>query len=173
MTRYLVFGALSAAALAAAACAPPPGADPCEAANREVNLFSLWGNTATGVYDACLEDLRGELARAQLRVRVLQGEATRLDAEAASLEGERAEAARRLAAANRRHSEVLARLDAAREGQNVDRARLNEVLAREDNLARELEALNREGAASAEEADRLSREQDDLMQRIDAMLGMG
>ena len=173
MIRFLAIGALSAAALATASCAPPPGADPCDAANREVNLFTLWGNTATGIYDACLEDLQDELARAQLRVRVMQGEAARLEAEAAGLEGERAEAARRLAAANRRHVEVLARLEAAREGQNVDRTRLDEVLAREDQLAQELEALNREGVASAEEADRLSREQDDLMQRIDAMLGMG
>ena len=160
----------AALALTASACVTTTPQDPCAAAGRDVDLLVLLGNTTSGAYDACLEDLRGELARARLRARVLQGEADRLEAEAASLEGERAEAARRLAEANARQADALARLDAAERAHTVDQRKLRDVLAREEALARELEDLNRQGGMEAAEAERLQREQEELEQRIEALL---
>ena len=100
------------ATLVLAACAPAHrGGDPCAAANRDINLFSLVGNSASGAYDKCLDDLRIELARARLRATGLRAEAARLESEAATLEGERAAAARRLAAANARQVAALRRVE--------------------------------------------------------------
>ena len=166
--------AAGVAALILAACVPAHReGDRCAAANRDINLFSLLGNTTSGVYDECLGDLRSELARARLRATGLQAEARRLEAEAAALEGERAAAARRLAAANARHVVALRRVEAAKASQAVDRARLQNVLAREAALAQELEQLNRSGGIDVTLADRLQREQEELVRRIDAMLGDG
>lgn len=154
------------------ACMATSG-DPCTDAERDVNLFSLLDNSLSGTYDACLDDLRDDLARARLRARVLQGEADRLEAEAEALEGERAEAARRLAGLNARQVDALSRLEEAREGQAVDQLVLDDVLRREQELASELETLNRDGGIDSVEARRLEREQTDLMERIDALLGDG
>ena len=163
------------ALLVLAACNPAHrGGDPCAAANRDISLFSLVGNSASGVYDKCLDDLRSELARARLRATGLRAEAARLESEAATLEGERAAAARRLAAANARQVAALRRVEEARETRDVDRARLRDVLAREASLAQELEALNRSGGGvDADRAERLKRAQEELNRRIDAMLGEG
>ena len=173
MRRGVAFAAgVPALALVLSACAPTNQGDPCGAASREIDLFVLLGNTTSGAYDACLDELRDELARARLRARVLQGEAVRLEAEAADLEGERAAAARRLAAANTRQAGVLARLEMAREARSVDRARLRDVLAQEAELSRELEELNRGSGVDAVDAERLENEQEELIRRIDAMLGI-
>ena len=166
--------AASLAALILAACVPAhTEADPCAAANRDINLFSLLGNTTSGVYDKCLDDLRSELARARLRARGLQAEARRLEAEAATLQGERAAAARRLAAVNVRQVATLRRVESAKTSQAVDQARLRDVLAREAALAQELEQLNLNTGIGATQADRLQRKQEGLNRRIDAMLGDG
>ncbi len=147
--------------------------DPCADAERDVDLFTLLDNSLSGTYDACLDDLRDDLARARLRARVLQAEADRLEVEAEALEGERAEAARRLAGLNARQVEALNRLEEAKEGKSVDQLVLDDVLTREQELASELEALNRNGGIDTAEAQRFEREQSDLMERIDALLGDG
>ena len=161
----------AATAFAVAAPAGGSGDDPCAAADREINLGTLLGNKFSGAYDKCLEDLRDKAARVRLRARILRGEAARLEAEAAKLEGERAAAARRLAAMNERQADALARLEAAKDSQEVDQKRLQDVLERGDKLARELAELNRVKGASAAEAERLEREQEELLRRIDVMLG--
>ena len=162
------------AALLLAACGPAHrGDDPCATANRDINLFSLLGNTASGAYDKCLDDLRSELARARLRATGLRAEARRLEAEAATLEGERAAAARRLADANARQVAAFRRVEAAKASQAVDRARLQDVLAREATLSQELHQINRSGGIDAARAAQLQREQEGLNRRIDAMLGGG
>ena len=170
LLRHILAVPVTAAFLSA--CMATSG-DPCADAERDVNLFSLLDNSLSGTYDACLDDLRDDLARARLRARVLQGEADRLEAEAEALEGERAEAARRLAGLNARQVDALSRLEEAREGQAVDQVVLDDVLRREQELASELEALNRDGEIDSVEARRLEREQTDLMERIDALLGDG
>ena len=160
------------AAAMLSACMATTG-DPCADAERNVDLFTLLDNSLSGTYDACLDDLREDLARARLRARVLQGEADRLEAEAEALEGEHAEAARRLAGLNSRQADALNRLEEAKEGQAVDQLLLDDVLKREQELAGELEALNRDGGIDSVEAQRLEREQSDLMERIEALLGDG
>ena len=170
LLRHILAVPVTAAFLSA--CMATSG-DPCADAERDVNLFSLLDNSLSGTYDACLDDLRDDLARARLRARVLQGEADRLEAVAEALEGERAEAARRLAGLNARQVDALSRLGEAREGQAVDQLVLDDVLRREQELASELEALNRDGGIDSVEARRLEREQTDLMERIDALLGDG
>lgn len=170
LLRHILAVPVTAAFLSA--CMATSG-DPCADAERDVNLFSLLDNSLSGTYDACLDDLRDDLARARLRARVLQGEADRLEAEAEALEGERAEAARRLAGLNARQVDALSRLEEAREGQAVDHLVLDDVLRREQELASELETLNRDGGIDSVEAQRLEREQTDLMERIDALLGDG
>ncbi len=170
LLRHILAVPVTAAFLSA--CMATSG-DPCADAERDVNLFSLLDNSLSGTYDACLDDLRDDLARARLRARVLQGEADRLEAEAEALEGERAEAARRLAGLNARQVDALSRLEEAREGQAVDQVVLDDILRREQELASELEALNRDGEIDSVEARRLEREQTDLMERIDALLGDG
>lgn len=170
LLRHILAVPVTAAFLSA--CMATSG-DPCADAERDVNLFSLLDNSLSGTYDACLDDLRDDLARARLRARVLQGEADRLEAEAEALEGEHAEAARRLAGLNARQVDALSRLEEAREGQAVDQLVLDDVLRREQELASELEALNRDGGIDSVEAQRLEREQTDLMERIDALLGDG
>ncbi len=170
LLRHILAVPLTAAFLSA--CMATSG-DPCADAERDVDLFTLLDNSLSGTYDACLGDLRDDLARARLRVRVLQGEADRLEAEAGTLEGERAEAARRLAELNARQAAALTRLEDAREGQVVDHLVLDDVLKREQELASELETLNRDGAIDSAEAQRLEDEQSDLMERIDALLGDG
>ena len=162
-----------ALALGVAACAATPQGNPCGAANRGINLSVLFENSTSGTYDACLDDLRDKVARARLRARILQGQAARLEAESEKLEGERAAAARRLAAANARQARAFERLEAANESQNVDSARLEEVISQAEKLAQELEALNRTNGANVAQAERLEREQEDLHRRIDAMLGEG
>ena len=164
--------AVPVAAAFLSACMATTG-DPCADAERNVDLFTLLDNSLSGTYDACLDDLREDLARARLRARVLQGEADRLEAEAEALEGERAEAARRLAGLNSRQADALNRLEEAKEGQAVDQLLLDDVLKRELELAGELEALNRDGGIDSTEAQRFEREQSDLMERIDALLGDG
>ncbi|MCE2520599.1 MAG: hypothetical protein J4G15_12435 [Alphaproteobacteria bacterium] len=164
--------AVPVAAAFLSACMATSG-DPCADAERDVDLFTLLDNSLSGTYDACLGDLRDDLARARLRARVLQGEADRLEAEAEALEGERAEAARRLAALNARQADALNRLEQARQGQVVDQLVLDDVLEREQELASELEVLNRDGGIDPAEAQRLEREQSDLMERIDALLSEG
>jgi len=160
------------AALTLAACAPTHRpADPCAAANRDVDLFGLIGNMASSVYEECLADLRGKLARARLQATNFQAEAKRLEAEAAALEGESAAAAQRLADANARQAAALRELKAAQASEAVDQARLQGVLARSAALAEQLEELNRAGGVDAERAERLQREQADLIRRIGAMLG--
>ena len=168
--RGFAFAVAVSLSMVAASCGTTTPDDPCAAAGRQVDLFVLLGNSASGAYDACLDDLRGELARARLRARMLQGEADRLESEAASLEGERAAAARRLAAANARQAEALARLEGAREAHPVDQRRLRDVLARQEALTRELEDLNRRGGIEAAEAERLQREQTELERRIDDLV---
>ena len=170
LLRHILAVPVTAAFLSA--CMATSG-DPCADAERDVNLFSLLDNSLSGTYDACLDDLRDDLARARLRARVLQGEADRLEAEAEALEGERAEAALRLAGLNARQVDALSRLEEAREGQAVDHLVLDDVLRREQELASELETLNRDGGIDSVEAQRLEREQTDLMERIDALLGDG
>ena len=170
LLRHIVAVPVTAALLSA--CMATSG-DPCADAERDVELFALLDNSLSGTYDACLDDLRDDLARIRLRARVLQGEADRLEAEAGALEGERAEAVRRLAGLNARQSDALSRLEGAREGQVVDQLVLDDVLEREQQLASELEALNRDGGVDSAEARRLEREQSDLMERIDALLGDG
>ena len=165
--------ATTALALGVAACAATPQGDPCADANRGINLSVLFENSTSGTYDACLDDLRDKVARARLRARIHQGQAARLEAESEKLEGERAAAARRLAAANARQARAFERLEAANESQNVDSARLKEVISRGEKLAQELEALNRTNGANVAQAERLEREQEDLHRRIDAMLGEG
>ena len=170
LLRHILAVPLTAAFLSA--CMATSG-DPCADAERDVDLFTLLDNSLSGTYDACLNDLRDDLARARLRARVLQGEADRLEAEAGALEGERAEAARRLAELNARQADALTRLDDAREGQVIDHLVLDDVLKREQELASELERLNRDGGIDPAEAQRLEHEQSDLMERIDALLGDG
>ena len=154
------------------ACIATSG-DPCADAERDVNLFTLLDNSLSGTYDACLDDLRDDLARARLRARILQGEADRLEAESETLEGERAEAVLRLAGLNARQADALNRLEEAREGQTVDQLVLDDVLEREQDLASELEVLNRNGGIDSAEAQRFEDEQSDLMERIDVLLGDG
>ena len=156
-----------------AACVSTTPGDPCAGANRDVDLFVLLDNTVSGNYDACLDELRDELDRARLRARVLEGEAARLEAEAAQLEGERAEAARRLAELNSRQAETLRRLEGAREAHAVDEAALRDVLQREQELASELESHNIEGGIDSTRSRSLEQEQDELLQRIEALLGEG
>ena len=170
------FAATVLAAATTVALAAPAGAakgDPCAAANRDVNLFSLLGNSMSGTYDKCLEELRDKAARVRLHARLLRGEAARLEAEAAKLEGERAAAARRLAAANARQADTLRRLEAAKESRSVDREKLQDVLAQGEKLARQLDELNRTSGVNTAQAERLKREQKELNRRIDAMLGEG
>ena len=50
---------------------------------------------------------------------------------------------------------------------------LDDVLEREQELAIELESLNRDGGIDASEAQRFEREQSDLMERIEVLLGDG
>jgi len=119
--------AVPVAAAFLSACMATSG-DPCADAERDVDLFTLLDNSLSGTYDACLGDLRDDLARARLRARVLQGEADRLEAEAEALEGEHAEAVRRLAALNARQAGALNRLEEARQGQVVDQLVLDDVL---------------------------------------------
>ena len=164
--------AVPVAAAFVSACMVTSG-DPCADAERDIDLFTLLDNSLSGTYDACLDDLRDDLARARLRARVLQGEADRLEAEAEALEGERAEAARRLAGLNARQADALNRLEEAKEGQTVDQFVLDDVLRREQELASELEALNRDGGIASAEARRFEREQSDLLERIEALLGDG
>ena len=170
LPRHILAVPVTAAFLSA--CMATSG-DPCADAERDVHLFTLLDNSLSETYDACLDDLRDDLARARLRARVLQGETDRLETEAEALEGERAEAARRLAGLNSRQADALNRLEEAREGQAVDQLVLDDVLRREQELASELEALNRDGGIDSTEAQRLEREQSDLMERIDALLGDG
>ncbi len=164
--------AVPVAASFLSACMASSG-DRCADAERNVDLVSLLDNSLSGTYDACLDNLRDDLARARLSARVLRGEADRLEAEAEALEGERAEAARRLAGLNARQADALDRLEEARAGQEVDHLALDDVLRREQELASELEALSREGGINDVEARRLERQQSDLMERIDALLGDG
>ncbi len=168
--RHIVAAPVAAAFLSA--CMATTG-DPCTDADRNVDLFMLLDNSLSGTYDACLDDLRDDLARARLRARVLQGEADRLEAEAEVLEGERAEAARRLGELNARQAAALNRLEEAREGRAVDQLVLNEVLDREQALADELESHNRDGGIDVIEAQRFERQQSDLLERIDVLLGDG
>ena len=76
--------AAAAAALGVAASPATPEADPCAAADRGVSFFVLLENSTSGIYDACLDELRDKVARARLRARILQGQAARLEAEARS-----------------------------------------------------------------------------------------
>ena len=165
--------AVVAVALGVAASPATPEGDPCAATDRGVSFFVLLDNSTSGIYDDCLDALRDKLARARLRARILQGQAARLEAEAEKLEGERAAAARRLAAANVRQAEALRRLREAKKSQTVDRARLNDVLAQGEEIAKELEELNRAKGANAAQAERIEREQEELHRRIDAMLAEG
>ena len=55
----------------------------------------------------------------------------------------------------------------------MDRARLNDVLAQGEAIAKELEELNRANGANAAQAKRIEQEQEELHRRIDAMLAEG
>ena len=169
----IVLALAIALALVGAASSAERQRDPCTSASRDINIFSLLDNSASGTYDACLDDLRDKLTRLRLRTRLLQGEAARLRAEAGNLEGERAAAAQRLAAANARQAAAFARLEAARESRDVDRAKLRDVLSRAEELAQELDELNRAGRVDSARGQRLKQEQEELFRRIDAMLGQG
>ena len=170
MRRFVIPSVI--VALLSACVSTTPG-DPCSGANRDVDLFVLLDNSVSGNYDACLDELRDELDRARLRARVLEAEALRLEVEAEELEGESAEAARRLAELNSRHAETLQRLEGAREAQAVDEDALREILQREQELAGELESLNMEGGIDSTGSQRLEEEQDELLQRIETLLGEG
>lgn len=170
LLRHIV--ALPVAAVFLSACMATTG-DPCADAERDIDLFTLLDNSLSGTYDACLDDLRDDLARVRLRATVLQGEADRLAEEAEALERERAEAALRLAELNARQADALNRLEDAREGQAVDQLVLNDVLESEQELANELESLNQDGGIDAAEAQQFEREQSELMDRIEVLLGDG
>ena len=74
---------------------------------------------------------------------------------------------------NARLADALTRLEDARQGQVVDHLVLDDVLKREQERASEFEALNGDGGIDSAEAQRFEREQSELMERIDALLGDG
>lgn len=154
-----------AVALVLAACAP--AADPCARANQPVNIFTLLANTTTGSYDACLDDLRGDLAAAQLRATTLRAQAAALEAEAARLDGERRAAAERLAAINQRQAAAVARITALDRSRAVERAALDQVLATERDVSGQIADQNATRGADPARAAALEAEVGRLESQLD------
>lgn len=156
---------LGPTALALAACAP--AADPCASANRDVNLATLIGNSASGNYNACLDTMRAELNALRVEAASLREQSNALDRQAAQLTGERAAAARRLADLNTEQARLLdtiSRADSSSIGaaQAVDQA---------NALNADINALNANGGAAAADAAEIAQRQARLNQLADIMLG--
>ncbi len=145
-------------ALALLAACAQPGADNCDQANRSINFVNLLANSVSGSYDACLDDLRGDLAAARLRARSLEAEAQNLRAEEARLSGERRRAAGRLAALNERQAAAVSRLTEASADREVERAALEQALAQERQTSAALADQNIQGGADPARAAALEAE---------------
>lgn len=155
-----------------AACAQKTGREACATANSEVNLGNLLGASLSGSYDGCVEQMRADLAAARMRARALEAQADRLERERARLSQQEAEAARRLAGASRRQSTLVTRLERAESDRDVDQAELQRLLDEEARLGRRLEDLGQEGGVSSAEAAEIRREQDEILARMESLMGM-
>lgn len=116
MTHRAILPAMGGAALLLVAACTDPNASACETANRDISFVNLAGNSLSGSYAACVEDLEGELAALRLEARRLSAEAARLDALGAGLDGERRDAAHRLAQITARQSELAGQIAAVGAG---------------------------------------------------------
>lgn len=148
------------AALLVAACTDP-NLDACGNANRDVNLGNLVGNTVSGSFNQCIDDLQQELNSLRLEGRQLQIEEARLRGISTGLSGEERAAAERLANLNATQAALVARI--AQSGSAAEDSSLNRVLVEERNLR---SALAQEGngidAAAAEDLARRQRALDQL-----------
>lgn len=132
-----------------------PGASACDNANRDITLGNLAGNSMSGSYAACVNDLKSELQGLRLQSRSLQAEAARLNAAAASMDGERRAAAQRLARLNAEQARLMQEISTARSDASSPRVR--QVLAEEQRLRRDIQAQGQ--GADPDVAQRLSERQ--------------
>jgi hypothetical protein len=159
--------AASGLALGLAACTP--AADPCAAANRDINLITLAGNSAAGNYGACIEDLQGELQQLRLEANSLQARADELNRQARSASAERRSRLSALAAVNAEQAALARELSASSSVVDTREADIRRLVTEERALQARLASAS-EATTEAEIAD-IRRSQAALTNRIRQVRG--
>lgn len=164
------FGAV-VCVVAVCSCATPQGEAACTAANRKVTIGSLLSNTLSGSYDACLNELRRDLAALHLEGRLLEAEAQRLSAEAEAAEAERQTALQRVADLLLEQAALAQQLAELDEDVTTSQAELESILAGEQALRERLSALDVSVTDDEmrAEIERLEAEQQQILAVIEAL----
>lgn len=165
MSRIISLGFVSV--LMVSACSEP-GGDPCASANRDVNLGTLIGNSASGNYSQCLTSMRAELAALQLEASNLRQQASALSAQASQLDGERRAATQRLAAINAEQARLLDQI--ASSGTSASEAQAQNAVSEANAVNQQIEALNSTGTASTAQAAEIRARQERLNRLAQVMV---
>lgn len=147
-------------------CAPPAPETACAAANRPITLGSLYTNSLSRTYDACLDQLRTELAALRLSAREMEARVAQLNKESSVASAQRAAAERRLAAMTAEQAEIARSITGLAETRAVNERELRRILDEESRLRGQITNLEEPTPAQAREiADR----QEALRRRVDGL----
>ena len=144
-----------------------PGPDAaCTAANRPITLGTLYSNSLSGTYDACLDQLRTELAALRLTAREMDARAAELNRQTASASAVRAADERRLAAVTAEQADIARSISGLAETRTVNERELRQVLDEESRLRDQIAALD---GPSQEQAAEIADRQAALRERVSGL----
>ncbi len=163
------FALLSICAFAAVSGCATNTSDPCAHNPSQDHIGGAVVGVLGGSYTACENQLRDQIAHANIRADELKLKAGRLEQRATELQGEERAAVLRLAATNRSVDDAISRLNTLRAQRTEDQARLATLRRQEEQLSRRLIAASDPNRDVRADIASLEQEEEALLREIDAV----